>query len=159
MVESLSIRELGKFLKRVDIVRIGDIIGHYEDINNKNKNIVDGVKMFKKCKVELFVRPKEPKIHSFPIDESDIIIKLVRENIHFDYWFSNDHVYIRDNGEYRKEIIINFSEFFKYNQCANMIKSFFLKQVDNNYIEFDSDKELMKFDITFRGKKLFEYEL
>jgi len=159
MDESINIKELNKLKNRLNIVRIGDIIGHYEDINRKYLNVFDRKKLWKKCGVQLYVRPRYPIIKQHSINDVHIIERLVKFGIHFDYWMNDKFIYIRDNNEYVKNIVINFDDFYTYVQCSNMIKSFLLKNVDNDHIEFESDKELMKVDIKYLGKKYFEYEL
>lgn len=167
MEKSIGIRKLEKFKSHFDILSVEDIIPYYVDINDKNKNIFDGVKKYNKCKVSMLVTPKNRQTRALDNANknkvSSTIYNLRKRDIKFDILVkkdenNNDIVYIRDNNTKNIDFVLYLDNFYPYKQLKTIVKSYINDGYDYN-IDFEYNRELMNYEIKWLGKTLFKYEL
>lgn len=140
-------------LTNFNINKVNSIIGCYDDIKNKEQQIVNGKKTFRKFLLEMNISPKNPR--SYIVSSRDYEIGDFNKKVNVVPFLKDDELYFQiiDNNYINVKCYVDLIYYYDYREGSNIVKN----MIKDNNIKFCIDDNREKFEEVFINNKHFNY--
>lgn len=144
-------------LNNFDVIKINAVVGCYDDIYNKEKQIIDNKKYFSKFKVEMDIQPKYPKSYIISNDDYDIgeLYKRHSGHVSISPFVKNDKLYyeVKDCQSLSVYCFYEFGEQYEYKDGNKKLREL----IKNKQIPYWTADNKEKIESVFIHSKHFNY--